>query len=323
MLAFSQDVLCQESFDFTYQDIEVTIFPKEPGICPGKTTDVTCVEAFESYKWELLDPVLPFFVPLYGQSQELEVPGIYKLTVEKNVNNTLCSEQIVFEVHDLQSAEGIENYLINNGFYPVPISIDPTSLKNEKSESRSSCEFDPIKFNDAFEYMDLNSGEIISDVINTFKPYKDEGFDAGEVKSQNSCFCSVGINELEDAFYGNALSFWVHQFTTSEDDTNGKLYIKGLLPFEGEIPIDQVQIEHLESIHDQIITDDQNNADHDKATGEHLRVILSNLAMPHPTGGYTLATQCQISTEEIGDNHIFTPPRLAVQLPSDASEVYR
>jgi len=317
-----QNVLCQESFNFKYQDFEVTTFPKEPGICPGKTSDVTCIETFESYKWELVYPILPFSVILHGQSQELKFPGIYKLTVEKSVNNILCSKQIIFKVHDLQSSEGIENYFINNCFYSVPIVIDQSSLKNEESDSRMSCEPGKIKFSNEFEYIDLNQDKIISNVVNNFKPFDSDEYDAIEVKSQNSCICDIGINELEEEFYSNPLSFWIHEYSITEDDINGKLYIKGVIPFEGDIPKNQEHKSHLESIHNQIISDDQNNADQDKATAEHLRIILSNLAMPNPTGGYTLETQCQIGNEEIGNNHIFTPTRLAVQLPSDASDIY-
>ncbi len=171
----------------------------------------------------------PQFTILFGQSQELIYPGEYLLTVEKNVNDKLCSEQILFEVHDLQNPQGIESYLINNGFYSVPIIINQSGLKNNEDDPdrRMSCPMDEIKFSSEFEFEDLDSDDIISDIVNNFKPFNNEDYNAVEVKSQNSCFCTVGVNELEDDFYPNPLALWVHTFAASEEDTNGKFTLKG------------------------------------------------------------------------------------------------
>ena len=322
LFLLNQISLSQESFEFKTQEYDITIFPSEPGVCTGKSSDVTCVEEFESYKWEMVNPV-PQFEVLYGQTQDLQIPGEYVLTVEKIVNNVLCSKQLFFEVHDLKSSEGIENYLLNNGFYPIPIIIDQSSIQNEKvSESRMMCELNPIKFSSEFEYVDLNSATAISDLMSDFKPFANEGYETAEVKSQNSCICDIGINELEDAFYSNTLSFWAHEFTVSEDDTNGKLYIKAFLPFVGDSPINAEHQDQIDNLFSQIISDEQNNADQDKASSEHLRILFSNLAMPHPTGGYELETECQVSYDEVGENYLMTPAQIAVQLPQGISDIY-
>ncbi len=58
---YHQAAFCQQSFDFEYQEIEVTIFPKEPGVCPNASADVTCIETFDSYQWEIRIRSLPFY----------------------------------------------------------------------------------------------------------------------------------------------------------------------------------------------------------------------------------------------------------------------
>lgn len=321
LFLFDQIAYCQENIDFVYNEIEVTIFPNEPGICPNSSTDVACLESFESYKWEMVDPH-PQFTILYGQAQELEFPGEYKLTVEKYINNKLCVEEVLFEVHDLQSSSGIENYFIKNGFYSVPVVINQSGLiKEGESNSRGNCDLEAIKFSNEFGFIDLDADTYVSDIINDFKPFSNDDYDAVEVKSENSCICEIGIDELEDSFYSNSLAIWAHLFAENESDASGKLYIKGMIPFEGEVPKNEEQFGHLESIHATIISDDQNNADASKASFEHLRIILSNLVMPNPTGGYNLDTQCQIPVEEVEDSHVFTPGQIAIELPPDANNL--
>ncbi len=94
-----------------------------------------------------------------------------------------------------------------------------------------------------------------------------------------------------------------------------------MIPFEGEVPANDSHMNHLESIHDQIITNDQNNADQKKATLEHRRIIISNILMPNPTGGYEMQNQCPLD-DDINDGHLFSPGGQAIKLPADASDIF-
>jgi len=322
ILFVCSNVYSQESFAFTQEELEITIFPKAPGLCPNATADVTCLEYFDSYKWEMVNPH-PEFEALYGQSQELEYPGAYTLTVEKNINGKICSEVLSFQVYSLQNPEGIASYLTNNGFYTIPIYMNQAGIKDssQMSDSRNSCYLEEFRFSAAHEYLNLNVENTIEDVANSFKPFASGEYSANVIKTNNNCFCAEGVETLEEMFYSNPFSIWVHVSASFKDDADGVFYIKGWIPFEGEVPVDESQISYMESIHEEIITDSQNNQFPDKASLEHLRVLVSNVLMPHPVGGYDTESQCTFAATDFGDTHVFTPGGQAVQIPTGASEI--
>lgn len=287
--------------NFEVPDIEITTTPEFPGICnPDLGIFVTCNEVFESYTWKLQGSN---DAPLEGNPVTLKKTGTWILTVIANIDGRTCSRDHEIKVRDLKDPTEMLVYLREAGFYEVSVIREPPTISPEPE----TCLLNNLAFNFNDEMIKLD--DIMTDVVNNFAPIK--GIGGTTMSSNNTCFCDVGIVDLETQFNTGNLKLWVHQFFNTNLTTKGKLFIKARMPFEDALPI-PAQKSHLASIHSQILSANS-------GTSEQGRVIFSNLFMPHPIGGYEPEDLCDLTEPFDPEAFYLSPAGVPIKLPAGSN----
>ena len=280
------------SGNFEYTNVSPTILPERPTLCSnmGSGVELTCVEDFISYKWELINSLNQIIGTEYGKSIFIQTGGKWRLTVQQNINTPNCDIQKDVFVFDLQNEGHIKKYFEEEGFYCMPIYRNEVSFHENNETRNETCVFSPFSFIEGEPYQNFIDNTI-QNFLTNFPPIKDD--DATKVISQNNCLCSIenNIENYIQTFNEKAIGLWSHIYFES-NSTNGCLFVKGRLPRDPSLP-NANQISHFETTYllDRIYQANSSNED-------RLYAIAANVFFPHPIGGYFNENLCNKVLEE-------------------------
>lgn len=303
VLALPSDLYGQSpaaTANFQKSDVEITTTPEYPGICDkNKGIEITINEDFDSYEWHAPDSK----TILSGKTVTLKQTGIWKIAVTYTFDGQVCSKERELNVKDLNNPIEIKSFFENAGFIAYDIFRDRTPASPSNDCVLSKVSFLP---NESKILLKPN----IESVLNNFKPLFKQG---GNVQmTENNCLCSKTMEEWESSFNGSTVGVWAHEFFEKEDDLKGILFTKAKMENEPSLPLDN-QKSFLQS-------NTMNILQANSGTEEHTRVLISNLFMPYPIGGYDFENLCNNVSQN--DAHYLTPANIPVYLPNGASNVH-
>lgn len=312
--SYSQQLVASGNFE--YDDAKVSITPEKPVLCldrGGSSGIVKCNEKFDNYMWTHIESNT---IIRGSDKQEIKITkgGKWQLEVTIGDINVLCTKKFDFFAYDFyNSVDHIKQYFENSGFYAIPIWRETLpGLNNENSSNRDiSCseKQSAVKFTENYPSVITLYPEIVN-TLNNFKPIKDYSFSI--VESNNTCLCENGMIAFENQFISGEVNFWGHQYFASKDNYDGVWYVKMNIPGEEGLPLTE-QASHLYSIHQEILS--ENNLQ------DQARVLISNLVMAHPIGGYEPEVSCIVPQNQIEGSHFLTPAQIAIKKPNNATDL--
>jgi hypothetical protein len=241
--------------------------PRIPVLCKEKGGVVTSSTLdSKSYIWKHLESDKE----KKGKTVLLDQQGLWTLTT---FNNELRGEAIdTVYVDRSEKLYYTDAFLRQSNFLPIPIFRDYDATSNKFTNARIAF----VQKSPEFASIDSVANIILKD----FKPIKDLG--GSSIIISNQDFCSDTFEANYDSF--NQLSaglFIILSFVSNEN--RGIMYIKGKDNYE-EYPIMDERPKYNQHFHLQNLLPEIIEAN--GSSSEIARVILSNIFMGHPTGGY-------------------------------------
>lgn len=300
--------------NFVKPDVPITTTPEFPAFCSEKVGVVVTVN--EDYQ----DADITWTHKLHskkmnGKTNTLHLAGEWTITVGFTVDGVSCTTEKKIKVFDISDDTNKQKYFEKNGFYPITIfrdelqPVDPVLCRN----CECAPQLDKVSFTRTGDKIKLVDG--FEDFPN-FRPFYN--FDYSKAITTNSCLCDGNnnsrIEEFEQALNNGNISLWGHQFFQQEGEAKGVLYFKASMDWQETSPVGEHR-DHLDVLIPQIL---KNNPD-PNTTEEIARIIITNLFMSDPIGGFDLKQACDDPKGCYADGNYLTPAGIAIKLPEEAS----
>ncbi len=247
--------------------VKLKIMPESPSLCPDSDITLNSFYKSDSYEWiNLNDPD-----KVLGRNREFNAkqPGNYQLRTSLTKNGATCNSIAQTKVYDFTNGDEIEEYLLQNHFYAIDITLD-----NQPNNANTLNNFIPFKFSGIHEkelnFIDfLTTQTTIDSTLVQLRTVKDEK-NKKSILTTNKNLCNNEIIEYDKLFDNSRIAVWFHQL----ESENSKLYLKAKKFLTRYIPINKNHENHLRKLESEIFHPKNNTT-----TEEQLRVICSNLLM--------------------------------------------
>jgi len=209
-----------------------------------------------------------------GKSVDLDRAGEWILSYKDNSEEGILDVTESIYVDNFQTLKYLDIYLLQSGFVPYTIYRKKTWNINNPSMSEISFSEDSDEF--------VNIDSAANHVLKNFKILKD--LKGGAVVISNMELSSGTLENYQKQFNSHDAGLFII-LNFNEKSRKGKMYLKAKDVFE-RFPIlsedpNYNQLFHMQNILPEII------AGNDTMT-DIVRVVLSNMFMGHPIGGFNL-----------------------------------
>ena len=290
--------------NFQRPEHDIRFTPEHPSFCSkniGVIVTMTGLpEQVTSINWRHLDEQKQ----LDGNPVNLNIRGNWEVRIRYLFRGVECEEVKRVFVADLSKDVDIQEYFIQSGFWPVPVFRDP-----QVGAACRNCDCNSMLEQVSFGLFDerIRLSENVEKFAE-FRPFA--GMDYVKQITNKSCLCNENgtsnISAFEQTLGSGELSLWGHQYFGSETATSGTLYLKASMSWQEESPVGTHRA-RLDVIRPAITGTSQ-------GTAEKARILITNLFMNQPIGGYAYQNECDFANLIVSGDIILTPAAVPLQV---------